>query len=196
MELVRDEDDRAPVAGHRANRLEERLGLLRGEHGSRLVEDEDARLLVERLQDLDTLLLTEGELPDPCARIDCESVPQRQLRDSPLDHPRAKQESPTDRAVIAEHDVLRNGERRHEPEVLMHHRDPRVERIARRAELHSAAEEVDLSVVRPVETREDVGERRLPGTVLPQQGVHLALRRFEVDLVVRDDSGKPLRDPP
>ena len=98
--------------------------------------------------------------------------------------------------MVAEHHVLRDRERRDETKVLMHHRDPRVERIARRAELHPAAEEVDLSVVRPVETREDVGERRLPGTVLPQQGVHLALRRFEVDLVVRDDSGKPLRDPP
>jgi hypothetical protein len=32
--------------------------------------------------------------------------------------------------VVAEHHVLRDGERRHEPEVLMHHRDPGVERVA------------------------------------------------------------------
>ena len=39
-------------------------GLLRRQHGGRLVEDQDARVAVERLQDLDPLLLAERELPD------------------------------------------------------------------------------------------------------------------------------------
>ena len=64
VELVRDEDDGLALLGHRAERLEERFGLLRSEHGGRLVHDQDARLAVERLQDLDALLLADRELPD------------------------------------------------------------------------------------------------------------------------------------
>ena len=46
------------------------VGLLRREHGGRLVEDQDPRLAVERLQDLDPLLLADRELPDARARVD------------------------------------------------------------------------------------------------------------------------------
>ena len=40
------------------------LGLLRREHGGRLVQDQNARVAVERLEDLDALLLADRELPD------------------------------------------------------------------------------------------------------------------------------------
>jgi len=78
----------------------------------------------------------------------------------------------------------------------MHHRDPGVERVAGRAELDAVPEELDLTLVRAVETGEDVRERRLPGAVLTQQRVDLSRGSLEVDVVVRDDSGKPLRDSP
>ena len=64
VELVRDEDDGLALVGHRAERPEERVGFLRREHRSRLVHDQDARVAVERLQDLDALLLAGRELPD------------------------------------------------------------------------------------------------------------------------------------
>src|SRR3712207_9178553 len=46
-QLVGDEDDREPVCDKLLEDAEEVLGLLRGEHGGRLVEDQDARLAVE-----------------------------------------------------------------------------------------------------------------------------------------------------
>ena len=76
MELVRDEDHSASVSRHRTHRLEECVCFLRGQHGGRLVQDEDARLLVKRLQDLDALLFTDRELPDARARVDGEPVPK------------------------------------------------------------------------------------------------------------------------
>ena len=48
-------------------------------------------------------------------------------------------------AVVAEDDVLRHRERLDEPEVLVHHRDPRLERVARRVEVHLPAVDEDLA---------------------------------------------------
>ena len=53
-----------PSAAIARSVVEQRLGLLRGEHSGRLVEDQHARLAVERLQDLDPLLLADRQLPD------------------------------------------------------------------------------------------------------------------------------------
>jgi hypothetical protein len=63
-------------------------------------------------------------------------------------------------------------------------------------ELHGFAEERDLAFVRPVEAGEDVRQRRLAGAVLSEQSVDLAGGGLEVDVVVRDDGGEPLRDSP
>jgi hypothetical protein len=80
--------------------------------------------------------------------------------------------------------------------MLMHHRDTRVDGIARRVELDRLSEQGDLTLVRPVEAGEDVRERRLAGAVLAQQRVDLAGRGLEVDVLVRDDRGESLRDAP
>ena len=96
-------------------------------------------------------------------------------------------------AVLAERDVLGHGERLDEPEVLVHHPDPGVERVARAVEHDRLAVEADLALVGPVEAGEDVRERALAGAVLAEERVHLADGRLEVDAVVRDDPGEALR---
>ena len=105
------------------------------------------------------------------------------------------QERATDVAVITEDDVLRDGERLDEAEVLMHHPDPRVERVPRRGERDRLPEELELALVGVVEPDQDVREGALAGAVLAEQGVNLAGARLEVDGVVRDDTGEALRDP-
>ena len=74
VQLVRDEDDRLPLRLQRAEDLEQLLRLLRGEHGGRLVEDQDLRAAVERLQDLDALLLADGDPVDARVGVDGEPV--------------------------------------------------------------------------------------------------------------------------
>jgi hypothetical protein len=61
-------------------------------------------------------------------------------------------------------------------------------------ELDRLSPQPDLSFVRPVQAGEDVGQRRLARAVLAQQRVDLAGGRLEVDVLVRDDCGEPLRD--
>src|SRR5262249_24586258 len=70
------------------------------------------------------------------------------------------------------------------------------DRILGRRERDGLPVEQDLALVWPVQAVEDVHQRRLAGAVLAQQGVHLAALQVEIDVVVRDDAGKALRDPP
>ena len=195
VELVRDEDDGAPVVGHRPQRPEQVRRLLRGQDGGRLVEDQDPGLAIERLQDLDPLLLADGELPDPRAGIHRHAVALAELRHALLDRARVQAEGAPQVARVAEHDVLGDRERLHEPEVLVHHADPRLDPVARGVEGDGRAVDLELSLVGAVEAGEDVREGALAGAVLTEESVHLALERLEVDAVVGDDAREALRDP-
>jgi hypothetical protein len=55
-QLVRDEHDRPARRLQPPDRLKEVVGLLRRQHGSRFIEDEQARVAVQGLKDLDPLL--------------------------------------------------------------------------------------------------------------------------------------------
>ena len=68
VQLVRDEDDRLALRSSATEDLEELLRLLRRQHGGRLVEDQDLRAAVERLQDLDALLLADRDAVDARVR--------------------------------------------------------------------------------------------------------------------------------
>ena len=58
---------------------EKLVGLAGGEHGGRLVEDEHARLAVQRLDDLDALLDADGEVLDEGVGVDGKAVAAREL---------------------------------------------------------------------------------------------------------------------
>ena len=70
-----DEDDRLALLGQALDDREQLLRLLRRQHGGRLVEDEDVGAAVERLQDLDPLLLADRDVLDERARVDGEAEP-------------------------------------------------------------------------------------------------------------------------
>ena len=97
--------------------------------------------------------------------------------------------------MVAEDDVLGDRERRDEPEVLVDHADPGVEGVARGVEANRLAVQLDVALVLPIEPGEDVRERRLPGAVLTEEGVHLSRRRLEAHAVVGEHAGEALRDP-
>ena len=67
---MRDVDHADAARAQALEDAEERLDLGVGERGRRLVEDEDARLLRERLGDLDELLLADAEVADGRARVE------------------------------------------------------------------------------------------------------------------------------
>ena len=64
VELVTDVKDGSPLALEPLEHDEELIGLLRGEHGSRLIENQEFRILHERAHDLDALALADRKPPD------------------------------------------------------------------------------------------------------------------------------------
>ena len=78
--------------------------------------------------------------------------------------------------------------------MLVHHPDPVIDRVARGVDSDALAVQADLTLVRVVEAVEDVHEGRLAGAVLTEQRVNLSLAQVEIDVVVRHDPGKALRD--
>ena len=61
-------------------------------------------------------------------------------------------------------------------------------------ELDPPAVDQDLAGVWAVEAGQDAGERRLPGAVLAQERMDLAVASFEVDSIVGQDAWEALGD--
>ena len=126
-----DEDHRgAEVLRELAEDGEDLARLLRRQHGGRLVEDEDARAAVERLEDLDALLPTDGQRADLGVGVDLEpellaELPDALVRVAPIEEDRVRHR------LVAEEDVLCDREDRDEHEVLVHHADPAVDGVRR-----------------------------------------------------------------
>ena len=152
------------------------------EHGGRLVQDEDARLAIERLQDLDALLLADGEPLDGALDIDrkAEALGERLHR---LGGALAIQLQPGAR-LDAEHDVLGDREGGNEREMLEHHPDARRDGGARRMKDDRLAVEEDLSGIGLLDAEQDLHQRRLAGAVLADHGVDRAGRDGKIDVLV------------
>ena len=82
VELVADEDDAVALGRQAAQDREDLDGLLRRQDGGGLVEDEDAGVPIERLEDLDALLPADRELADLLVGIELEPEPLAELTDA------------------------------------------------------------------------------------------------------------------
>ena len=87
VELVADEDDAVALGGEAAQDREDLLGLLGRQDRGRLVEDEDPRIAIERLEDLDPLLPADRQRADLGVGIDLEAEALAELDDPPARPP-------------------------------------------------------------------------------------------------------------
>ena len=102
--------------------------------------------------------------------------------------PPAVQEAEGLGVLVAEGDVLGDGEDGDQHEVLVHHADAGRHRVARTLEGDRLAVDQDLAPVGLVEPVEHVHQRALAGAVLAEQGVDLAGLDRQVDGVVGDEA--------
>ena len=78
-----------------------------------------------------------------------------------------------------------NGKAGDQHEVLMHHADAELDRLAGRLDPHLPAVEKDRPLRRLVKTDQNVHQRRFARTVFAEQGMDLALGYGQIDIVVR-----------
>ena len=188
MHLMRDDDDGLAVVAHRAQHGKELVRLLRGEHGGRLVEDEDIRAAVERLDDLDRLLLGHGHIVDLLVRVKVEAVA---LADAADARGRGLE---IELFLETERDVFSGSEDVDQLEVLVDHADAVAVGIARGADDDLLAVDEDLSLVGEVNAREHVHERGFAAAVFAEQRQDLAPVDIEPDAVIGDDGAEALGD--
>ena len=119
-QAVRHVDHALARVGQRADDAVHARDLDVGERRRRLVEDEDARLAGQQPRDLDELALGHRERRDVRARVQVAEPYLGQVGPRPLGHPPARPEAAE---APAEEDVLAGRERRHEAQLLLHHRD-------------------------------------------------------------------------
>ena len=173
VELVADEDD-AVAAGREATEdLEDLLGLLRREDRGRFVEDEDLGVAVEGLEDLDPLLPADRQRADLDVGVDLEAEPLSELHDLAIGL-FAVEEDRVGHRLLAEDDVLGDGQDGDEHEVLMDHADPAGDRVRGAGQVDLVAVQQDRALVGLGQPVEDIHQRGLAGAVLTEERVDLA----------------------
>ncbi len=190
-ELVRDEDDGGAAVPQLADDAEQLLGLGRGEHRRRLVQDQHVRLPDQRLDDLDALLDADRQVLDERVRVDVEAVAVGELARRLGAGLAPVEEAAGADLLDAERDVLRDREHRHQHEVLVHHADAGRDRVLRRAEARRLAVYVYLALVGLGQPVQDVHQGGLPRPVLAEQGVDLPRGNRKADPVVGDEGAEP-----
>ena len=164
VELVGDDDDGMPLIAHVAQHLEQPVRLLGGEHGGRLVQNQDVRAAVEHFDDFHRLLLRHAHFIDLFMRINLKSVLFGQGANLALHLPHVQPQL----SRKAQNDVFGCGEHIHQLKMLVNHADTQGEGVLGRADDHLAALHIDMARVRKVNAGQHVHQRRLAAAVLAQ----------------------------
>ena len=188
VELVADVEDAAALVGELAQRLEELLHGLRREHRGGLVHDEEPRALQQAAHDLHALALAHAHRVHVAVRVERQAVVRRDLADA------LRQVVARVVGLQRQRDVLGDGERLEQREVLEHHADAQPPRARGIRDDHGRAFPRDRAGVGLHHAVDDLHQRRLAGAVLAEHGVDLAGQHVERDAVVGDDGRVDLGD--
>ena len=192
VELVRDEQHGQALGLELAQVAEQLVDLLRHEDRRGFVQDQDARAAVEHLGNLDALPVTDPEFLDQHVRAQAQAVGIGDLPDPAPGGPAVDDPAPD--GLGPEHDVLGHGQVVGEHEMLVHHTDAGPDRVPGRAEVDGVAVDPDLALVRALHAVQDLHQRRLAGTVLTDDGMHVAAADRDVDVAVGDHPRVALGD--
>ena len=192
VKLVGDKEDRFPFRREIAHNLQQLLNLLRGQHGGRLVENQDLVVPVQHFQNFRALLHTDGDVLDQRVRIDPQAVFLRQRHD--LFPGAGALKNAVLRILVTEDDVVQHGEALHQLEVLVNHADAQSIGIVGVVDFDLHAVLFDYALLSLIKAEQNAHQRGFTGAVFTQQGVYLALFQLERNIVVCDDTGEALRN--
>ena len=189
VELVADEQDGDALGDEMLEVAEQLVDLLGDEHGSGLVEDQDAGAAVQHLEDLDALAFADAEVLDDGVEIEVDAIGLLELAETParpgvVDHPTAGR-------LGTEDDVLECAQVVGEHEMLVDHADAGSDRIGGRSERFDRAVDRDGALVGAVHPVQGLHQGRLARAVLTDDRVDRSGRGTQVDVAVGDDPGEP-----
>ena len=191
-QLVRDQNDGLPFGLQAFENAKQVIRLGGRQNACRLVQDQDVRLAVERLQDLDPLLVPHRQIFDPRVRVDAQLVVLGELGE---ELPRLAKRGFQPGALLgAQNDVLENREILDQLEVLEHHTDPGRDRRLAVGDLGFLAVDEDLAFVGLIEAVEDRHQRRFPRAILADNAVNRAGHDPDRDVFVGLNRPESFRD--
>ena len=191
-QLVGDQDDGTALCLEVAQDAEQMVGLLRGQHAGRLVEDQDPGAAKQRLQDLDALLDADGKVLDAGVEVDLQRIVALERLDLLARPGGAVGEG--EAALGAEQHVLQHGERLDQHEVLVDHADPGADGILGAGDAPFLAIDQDGAGIGLVVAVDDVHQGRFAGAVLADDAVDAAGRDAQRDRLVGVDGAEALVD--
>ena len=157
-----------------------------------LIENENLIVPVQHFQNLGALLHTHGDVLDQRVRVDLQAVFLAE-RDDLLPSLLLLQEAAFC-GLHAHDDVVQHGEAFHQLEVLVHHADAQGVGVVGILDGYLHAVLFDDALLGLIQTEQHAHQRGFARAVFAQQGVDLTLLQLKRDVVVGDDTGKPLCD--
>ena len=195
-QLVRNKDDPKAIGRQPPQHHKQPLGFLGCQNGSGFIQNEDAGIAIECLEDFNALLLAHREIGNATVDIDLQPA----LGNDGLNpgarggaSPQGEQRLGAKANIVEAREIL--GQR----EMLVHHADPDRQGRARRARrqgchVPAIGLNADSALVLHIMAEQDVHQRGLAGAVLSQEGEDFALAKVERNVVVGDKGTEPLGD--
>ena len=187
-----DQDDRFAFFAQTIQNPEQLIGLGRGQHACRFIKDQDFGLTIERLEDLNPLLVAHAEVFNQRVRVDVQFIFFGEVLQllAGLGQRRAQQ------AAIfgAQDDVFQNGEVFHQFEVLKHHANASRDRRLAVRDGGLLTFDKDLTSVCLVETIEDRHQGGFPCAVFPDDPVDRSRLHRDRNVLVSLDRAKGFGD--
>ena len=190
--FVADKDDGFSFSNQLVHDCKQALDLDIGQRRRRLVENQELRPMVERLENFGPLLLADGNIRDKLVELHVETVffGQR-LNFLPA---RGAVDEDALCVLVAEDDIVEHRHCLDEHEVLMHHADAELDRLAGRIDADLLPIEENLALGRLVEADENVHERRFARAVFSKEGVYLTFCDREIDVLIGIEIAEPFAD--
>ena len=189
VKLVGNEQDGLSLCGQIPHDLHELIDLLGGQHGGRLVENEDLILPVQHLQNFGTLLHTHGDVLDECIGVNLQPIPLTELHN--LGTGLFFLQKAHLCGLHTHDDVIQHSKALHQLKVLVYHTDTQGICIIGVFNGHLHAVLFDDALLSLVQAEQNAHQRRFARAVFAQQSMDLTLLQLKRDVVIGDDTGKP-----
>ena len=190
VQFMGDDNDRhAQLLHHPADDGKELVGLLGGEDGGGLVQNEDVRSPVEGFEDLHSLLQAHADLLNDGFGIHHQAIFVHQLLG--LFFGSLVIEEDLRLSGLPAHDnILCHSKRRDQHEMLMHHADALGNGIFRIKFVHLFSPDQDLTIGRFVDAVENIHQCGFSRSVFSYQSKNLSLPDLEGNVIVGKDAGE------